>query len=217
MAPVTLDRPRADGSRHTGPVSTPPHHPERQVRAAYDDTTITVYQAYAPAIADAALSAGTFVAPFSLDRMTWIKPSFTWMMYRSGWATKPGQERVLAIRMRRDGFAEALDQSCLSHFAGGVHASHEAWLEQKVHSPVRVQWDPERDAGLNPLPYRAIQIGLSGSAARDYVDRWIVAITDVTTEVHRLAELDVAQRAASLPVERPYPLPAGLASRVNAS
>jgi len=63
----------------------------RQVRAVFDEYAITVYQAYSPQIADTALSAGTFIAPFMRGRMTWIKPSFLWMMYRSGWATKPGQ------------------------------------------------------------------------------------------------------------------------------
>jgi hypothetical protein len=67
-----------------------------------------VYQAYSPEIADAAVRAGTFVPPFSLDRMTWIKPSFGWMMHRCGWATKPGQERVLAIQISRAGFEWAL-------------------------------------------------------------------------------------------------------------
>ena len=75
--------------------------PARQVRARYDDDTITVYQAYGHAIADAALAAGTFTSPFSRTRMTWIKPSFLWMMYRCGWGEKPGQERVLAIRSAR--------------------------------------------------------------------------------------------------------------------
>src|SRR4051812_17137799 len=39
-------------------------------------------------MAEPALSAGTFVPPFKAGRMTWIKPSFLWMMYRSGWATQ---------------------------------------------------------------------------------------------------------------------------------
>jgi hypothetical protein len=65
--------------------------------ALHDDETLVVYQAYSPAIAEPALAEGTFVEPFRRERMTWIKPSFLWMMYRSGWATKPGQERVLAI------------------------------------------------------------------------------------------------------------------------
>ena len=58
--------------------------PARQVRAVFDAETVIVYQAYRHAIADAALAAGTFVAPFSMNRMTWIKPSFLWMMYRCG-------------------------------------------------------------------------------------------------------------------------------------
>jgi hypothetical protein len=47
--------------------------------------------------------------------MTWIKPSFLWMAYRSGWGTKPGQERVLAIKIKRSGFEWALMHSSLSH------------------------------------------------------------------------------------------------------
>jgi len=58
--------------------------PGRQIRALFSARTVTVYQAYAPEIADPALVAGTFVPPFRLGRMTWIKPSFLWMMYRSG-------------------------------------------------------------------------------------------------------------------------------------
>jgi Domain of unknown function (DUF4291) len=76
----------------------------RLIRAAYSDETITVYQAYAPEIAEPAVRAGAFVPPFSRSRMTWIKPSFGWMMYRCGWGRKPGQERVLRIEISRAGF-----------------------------------------------------------------------------------------------------------------
>lgn len=77
--------------------------PERQIRALFTASTVTVYQAYSPEIADRALAAGTFVPPFKLGRMTWIKPSFLWMMH-----PKPGQERVLAIQITRDGFESPL-------------------------------------------------------------------------------------------------------------
>jgi len=73
----------------------------RLIRAAYTTETITVYQAYGPLIAEAAVRAGTFVPPFSRDRMTWIKPSFGWMMHRSGWASKPGQERAHPVGSRQ--------------------------------------------------------------------------------------------------------------------
>ena len=174
--------------------------PERQVRALFDDETITVYQAFRAEIADAALEAGTFVSPFKRDRMTWIKPSFRWMMHRSGWATKPGQQRVLAVRISRDGFEWALRHSSLSHDAGRRHGC-----------PVRVQWDPERSLQLEPLGHRAIQIGIGGEAVARYVDAWITSLADVTPlahEIHELVEagkLDAAR--ARLPAERPYDLP----------
>jgi hypothetical protein len=82
--------------------------PEHVIRAAYSDRFVRVYQAYRPEIALPALKTGRFVPPFSMGRMTWIKPSFNWMMYRSGYATKPGQEVVLGIDIAREGFDWAL-------------------------------------------------------------------------------------------------------------
>ncbi len=194
-------------------MTTPP---QRQVRARYDDRTITVYQAFSPRIAGPALAAGRFVPPFSLDRMTWVKPSFLWMMYRCGWATKPGQERVLAIRITRAGFEAALAQACLSHLDTSVYPDHDAWRAVQQRSPVRVQWDPERDLDLNPLPWRSIQVGLGGATVRDYVERWVVDLTDVTDLAHELGR-SRPRDAARLPRERPYPLPCGIASRLGAT
>ncbi|GAB3932557.1 hypothetical protein GCM10027614_01960 [Micromonospora vulcania] len=114
----------------------------RQIRGVYTAETITVYQAYPPHIALPALAGGRFVAPFKRERMTWIKPSFLWMMYRCGWGFKPGQEHVLAVEITRAGFEWALGRSCLSHYDADRHASRQAWSEQVKISPVRVQWDP---------------------------------------------------------------------------
>jgi len=186
----------------------------REIRAQYDDESITVYQAYNPQIAQAATAAGKFVAPFSLDRMTWIKPSFCWMMYRSGWATKLGQERVLAIRISRVGFEWALTHASLSHFENPPYTSYEQWLEAKSCSPVRIQWDPERDIHLNRLDHRSIQIGLSGDAVGAYVHDWTLAIDDITHTVHELAD---SRDESLLPIGRPYPLSEDLARRIGAT
>src|SRR6187401_437994 len=99
----------------------------RQIRADFDAGTIVVYQAYSPAIADAALAAGRFVAPFSFTRMTWIKPSLLWLMHRSTWARKPGQERILAVRLARAGWEEALSQAVLTAPVPAIHGSAAAW------------------------------------------------------------------------------------------
>jgi hypothetical protein len=194
---------------------------KRHVRAKFSADSVIVYQAYSASIADAALAAGTFVPPFRRERMTWIKPSFLWMMYRSGWATKPGQERILAIELTRAGFEWALAHASLSHYDRHAHASVEEWRDLQRTSPVRVQWDPERSVTLRPISRRAIQVGLSGPAVARYVGEWIRDITDVTakaTRIHRLVsagDLDAAQ--AALPDERRYPLPEPIRARIAAS
>jgi len=192
----------------------------RQVRASFTDRDITVYQAYSPHIADAAVAAGTFVAPFKRDRMTWIKPSFLWMMYRSGWATKPGQERVLAIQITRDGFEWALAHAVLSHYEPGTYHSQRQWAERKHASPVRVQWDPDRSLTLAPLSHRAIQVGLSGDAVSRYLRDWTTAITDITGLVHEIHDLvtagNLATASRKLPVERTYPLAGSLGTAIGA-
>ncbi|MFC0006747.1 DUF4291 domain-containing protein [Micromonospora siamensis] len=194
--------------------------PARQIRARYSSDTITVYQAYPPQIALPAVAAGHFVAPFKRDRMTWIKPSFLWMMYRCGWATKVGQERVLAVDITRQGFEWALARACLSHYDRALHGDRASWSRRLRTSPVRVQWDPERSLQLTALPYRSLQVGLSGEAVDRYVDDWIVAVTDITPMVHRVRQLlrdgDEAAAAAQLPVERGYPLPAEIAAGLDA-
>lgn len=181
--------------------------PYRQIRAVYDDATIRVYQAFNDPIADAALAAGRFVAPFSRSRMTWIKPSFRWMLYRAGWGFKDdNQRRILAIDIAREGFEWALANSCSSHPDPAMTPAQ--WQRHRDATPVRIQWDPERNLRLEPLDHRSIQIGLGRPAVLRYVQEWTQRIEDVTPLAHRVHELVQADRldeaAALLPAERPY-------------
>lgn len=195
---------------------------EKIIRASYDDNTVTVYQAYNKTIALHAVEAQTFASPsFKRDRMTWIKPSFLWMMYRSGWATKEHQEHVLAIKIKREGFDWALENACLSHFDHTKHSSLPEWKKELQSSPVRIQWDPERDLYLQSLPQRAIQIGLSGIAVAKYIDEWIVKIEDITVfsqNMHQLIkERKMGQAMELLPDEKDYPLTDVITKKINAS
>jgi Domain of unknown function (DUF4291) len=195
--------------------------PFRQIRALQTASTITVYQAYPSDIADRALEANRFVAPFKMNRMTWIKPSFLWMAYRCGWGAKPGQERVLAIEITKTGFTWALEHSCLSHFEPEVYESEEAWAARMAISPVRIQWDPERDLHHRPLDHRSIQIGISGDAVAEYVNHWIVNIEDRTpicsTIGDLVAENNLPRAHELLPKETPFVLNDGLAKVVGAT
>lgn len=183
--------------------------PLRQIRASFDVRTIRVYQAYRDEIADTALSNGSFTSPpFSLTRMTWIKPSFLWMMYRAGWGFKDaGQKRILAIDITREGFEWALGHGCSSH--RDPNMSYEEWRHFKKQHPVRIQWDPERDLFLRPLPHRSLQVGLEGEALKRYVGNWIVAIEDKTSLAHEMRGLVDAGKLEEakklLPVEKVYP------------
>ncbi|WP_441245514.1 DUF4291 domain-containing protein [Kitasatospora sp. McL0602] len=187
--------------------------PTRQIRAAYTAETITVYQAFSPEIAEPAAAVGSFPEAFQRGRMTWIKPSFLWMMHRSDWGRSAGQERVLAISIRRDGFEWALANSALSSYSSEVHSSREQWRREVRRQPVRVQWDPERNLGMQPQRWRSLQVGLRGEAVGRYLDEWITGIEDVTELADRVRR---ERDAALLPVERPYPLSAELAGRISA-
>ncbi|KPC62087.1 DUF4291 domain-containing protein [Streptomyces chattanoogensis] len=195
-----------------GPHAAAPE-PVRRIRALHTERTVTVYQAYAPALGLPAARDGRFPAAWKRERMTWIKPSFLWMMYRCGWGTKDSQETVLAVEIDRAGFDWALRHACLSHYDADEHPDRAAWKQQLKAAPARVQWDPERDLHLAPLPYRSLQLGLAGEASRRYADEWTVAITDVTPlarEIHaRMRAGDTGAAAALLPEERPYPAPEG--------
>jgi hypothetical protein len=183
---------------------------EREIRADFDRETIVVYQAYSPQIAEAAVEAQRFVAPFSFGRMTWIKPSFLWLMQRSNWGQKPGQECVLAVRITRAGWERALSLAVVTAFAPAVFPSAEAWAREFREATVHVQWDPERSLRGAGLPYGSIQVGLSRHISREYVEEWTVGIEDYTPRVRKMysflqaGESDRARR--QLPPERICPV-----------
>ena len=114
--------------------------------------------------------------------MTWITPSLAWMLYRSGYGAKPGQERVLKIKLTHEAV---------------VHLLSECQLKQtgtdEAKETGRVQWDPERSlyqsepGKKEPMKLsgtRAIQIGIGGSLSERYVDS-IVSIEEVTDLAHK--------------------------------
>lgn len=179
---------------------------ENEIRAIYTADTIRVYQAYNEAIASEAVKKGTFGDNFKMDRMTWIKPSFLWMMYRSGWGTKENQECILAIDMKREAFDYIVQNAIESIYSEKMNISYAAWKEQIKKSDIRCQWDPERDLYGQPLKYRSIQLGLRGKILRKYVNQWIRSITDITDYVKMLNKrrMDGINIYSLLPKEKRY-------------
>lgn len=194
--------------------------PAREVRADYDRDSIVVYQAYDERIAAAALKAGRLVPPFSYRRMTWIKPSFRWLMVRSQWASKPGQTRVLALRIPRARWEEALAAAVLTDPHPRVYSSAEAWRDRFAAAQVHVQWDPERSLRGSKLTERSIQVGIGRGLVRAYAEDWVSEVRDLTPLAHKLRERirrgDLRQAKRLLPPERAYPLSAELRRALGA-
>jgi hypothetical protein len=195
---------------------------EKKVRAVFDKNSITVYQAYNSAIANTAVQKQKFISPpFKMERTTWIKPSFLWMMHRSWWATKENQENILAIKIKREGWEWALKNSCLSHFSMAIHKTQSTWKTRFQDSPVKVQWDPEKDVQLNNLNYRSIQVGLTGVAVEKYINEWIISIENITPtckEIYKKVQTgDIKTAKSLLPPEKIYPLPENIRSIISAS
>ncbi|AEW87387.1 hypothetical protein FCOL_12960 [Flavobacterium columnare ATCC 49512] len=152
------------------------HH----IMAQYDEEKIIVYQSYRPEIGNFAVKNQYFGGAFSLDRMTWIKPNFLWMMYRNGWGTKEGQEVVLAIHLKLEAFEKYLENAVYSSFSQVEGMSMEQWQEAVKTSNVRLQWDPDHDPYGNKLERRAIQIGLRNEFSRSFAKTDILQIENIS-------------------------------------
>ncbi len=181
-----------------------------EIRADYDRDTIVVYQAFSNTIADAALRAGRFVAPFSFTRMTWVKPSFLWLMARSNWGRRPNQERTLAVRLRRDAWGHALSIAVPTDPSSAGYPNYTSWRRAFEAAAVHAQWDTERSLQGAGLGHYSLQLGLSRAVTREYAEVWAVSLVDLSARVRKLRELVQGGRAAEarrlLPPERVSPV-----------
>jgi hypothetical protein len=190
----------------------------RVILAQYDDESIVVYQAYRPSIGLFAAANGYFGgAAFSYSRMSWIKPNFLWMMYRSGWGTKPGQEVVLAIRLRRTYFDAMLAAAVPSSQDPAVYADQTEWQQAVQRSSVRLQWDPDHAPSGAPVQRRAIQLGLRGASLDGFRGPGIVSIEDVSAFVAEQRDVLATEGidALIMPSECPYPVDASVRLRLG--
>jgi len=175
----------------------------------WDDEGVFFYQAFNKQIADWAVQHQRFGGPdFNPKRMTWIKPSFAWMLYRAGYGHKDkNQARILKVKLSHEAVAEILSRCKHGHGNGG--------------SDGRVQWDPARTLlrGERDEPAlsggRAIQIGMKGDLSCYYVSNTL-SICDVTSLANLMQYahgqqpekcLSTVQEwlaCGDLPNERPY-------------
>ncbi|VTT98075.1 Uncharacterized protein OS=Planctomyces limnophilus (strain ATCC 43296 / DSM 3776 / IFAM 1008 / 290) GN=Plim_1570 PE=4 SV=1: DUF4291 [Gemmataceae bacterium] len=178
----------------------------RHVLAQFDNDTVVVYQAYSPAIGRYAAEHGVFGGDFSYTRMSWVKPNFLWMMYRSGWGTKENQEVTLALRVRRMFFDTLLAAAVPSSWDREQFETREEWSRAVGRSAVRLQWDPDHHPSGAKLDRRAIQLGLRGGVLEAFGRRELVEVIDLSDFVAEQRERlkSAGVRAIETPRERVY-------------
>jgi hypothetical protein len=192
----------------------------RHILAQYDDSTIIVYQAYRAAIGRYAAEHGKFGGEFSYSRMSWVKPNFLWMMYRSGWGTKENQEVTLALRLRRAFFESVVAQAVPSSWDREQFASEQEWSDAVARSSVRLQWDPDHDPSGAKLERRAIQLGFRGAVLEAFGQQELVEVIDVSEFVaeQRSRLASSGESTILTPRERVYrPADVAVAARLRLS
>jgi hypothetical protein len=179
---------------------------DRHILAQFDDETIIVYQAYRPDIGLFAAKNGLFGGAFSYSRMSWIKPNFLWMMYRSGWGTKEGQEITLGLRLRRSFFDSLSEAAVPSTWDHDLFDSKEEWSRAVAQSSVRLQWDPDHHPNGAKLERRAIQLGLRGGTLEAFGRKELVEVMNLTDFVAE-QRMELKRKSTSCiqtPKERVY-------------
>lgn len=192
----------------------------QHILAHFDDTSVIVYQAYRPRIGHFTARHGYFGGDFSLSRMSWFKPNFLWMMYRSGWGLKENQEVTLAIRIKRSFFEAVLEQAVASSFGASSYDDAEEWKRAVASSNVRLQWDPDHAPSGAPVQRRAIQLGLREQVLKEYSRDAIIQIEDISAFVEEQRINAQPQNYENLitPVEHIYvPAKQEVASRLKLS
>lgn len=190
----------------------------RHILAQFDEATIIVYQAYRPSIGRFAVEHGQFGGDFSFSRMSWIKPNFLWMMYRSGWGTKEGQEVTLALRLGREFFDSVLAAAVPSTWDTESFASKDEWSRAVSRSSVRLQWDPDHHPSGAKLERRAIQLGLRDEVLAAFGQRELVEVIDASEFVAEQRSLLASGGVSALvtPQERVYvPADPSLSARLR--
>lgn len=182
-----------------------------EIRALFDKDNIAVYAAFSDSIANVALKNQQLLPPFVYTRMTWIKPSFLWMMYRSDWGHRAGMTRILRIWVARDAWEKALQEAILTTPDYPIYSHKKVWRKKLDNTGIRVQWDPERTIDNKKLAFKSIQVGITEKYSEVYAKKWITKIEEVTPLAHSIQNLIFQKKwtaaEALLPQERTYPTP----------
>jgi hypothetical protein len=188
----------------------------KNIFATYSEEYVTVYQAFGNNIADELLLYGKFGPSFSLNRTSWIKTSFLWMMHRSEWATKINQERIFSIQITKEGFDNILSQAVLTKFKPKIHGTSSEWKKKFNTTNVLCQLDPDRDIYGRENQRKAVQLGLKNEILDMYVNDFIVDFVEITDDVRKYKKM-ISENNYNfcLPEEKEYVINGNIAMEIG--
>ncbi len=178
----------------------------KYIIAQFTQEYIIVYQAFRDSVAEYAVANQRFGSEdYDFGRTTWLKPSFLWMMYYSGWANKQNQENVLAIKISIAGFEEILKNAVLNKFYDSLPLL-DIFRKNKTPEQIQWQWESYHDLRGNKTDRKAVKIGLSGDMLQRFNNEWILEIQNITEYVKQQQKLVKEDKIDQvlLPRERAY-------------
>ncbi|RYE25438.1 MAG: DUF4291 domain-containing protein [Sphingobacteriales bacterium] len=179
----------------------------KYIIAQFTKEYIVVYQAFKDSIAEYAVANQKFGGDdYDFGRVTWLKPSFLWMMYYSGWANKQNQENVLAIKISIDGFEHILRHAVLNRSFIDSLPILDIFRKNKTPEQVQWSWETYHDLRGSKTDRKAVKIGLSGDILQRFNNEWILEIQNVTEYVKQQQLLVKEDKISKvlLPRERAY-------------
>lgn len=158
---------------------------KKEIYACYDNKYIRLYMACSKEVAEEADKLGKFGEMYNKNKMTWVNPSFLWIMERSHWGRKKNQERILAVDLLREGFDGLLEQAVLTSNESCVYKTAEEWEKAYEEADVYCQWDADKNVYGSSIDKMALQIGIKGRALNSFLDNYIVDLFDITPYVNK--------------------------------
>ncbi|MEZ4241165.1 MAG: DUF4291 family protein [Myxococcota bacterium] len=126
------------------------------------------------------------------------------LLARNGWGTRPGLERIVAVRILRSGFEALLRQAVHAAMEPEIYPSRAAWNLARRYANVCVAWHLDVDASGAELDHETLRIEIRDQALTRLAREWLVSVDDWTPWVR--AQRMVANRAAPVPSVAQYPL-----------
>jgi hypothetical protein len=134
---------------------------------------VLLYQIHKREVADHSVKDQKFTDPENNSlTINPIKVGFLSMLYSGNWLSEENQERMLAIWIKKEAFAEILKDAVL--------ISENESQKQIERKKVILHWLPDNDCLGKKLERKVIQLDLNSEAFEKLVNEKIEGITDIT-------------------------------------